>query len=311
MASPMYEENTHGSIVSPALRKIRSKETHPVRDFRFTTSEMSDWYIADGDARAAQCGISWLRSWADQNALLGPIENLQRNGQAGGHSAQTQQTDFLAAVGLTWLKLQAAASGNAQAAINAWLGKIAARVQEYARTTKLTARNNIYYWSGLGVMAAGIARKDSAALAESAKVFDFALGQIQDDGTLPHELNREGRALIYHAKAAHLLVVMAELARSQGQDWYSHHNHRLTLLVERVVAGLKSPAYFKAKTGVAQEPLVTQKWGWLMYWQKQSQHPEEIAALLQAAPDQDYSFPEYGGNPAALVQKHFFDPKPR
>lgn len=37
---------------------------------------------------------------------------------------------------------------------------------------------------------------------------------------------REAKALTYHNRAAWTLVMMAELARSQGEDWYGRHKHR-------------------------------------------------------------------------------------
>lgn len=301
--STLYLKGTGGSVVNPKSAKKRRAQLEPIRDFSETVSQMSDWYVADGDEKAARCGLTWLRAWADSQAILGRLKTV---GEGHGDAAANNQMRFLANVALAYLKLQPAATPQDQAAINRWLRQLAARVQEHERGIEVKTRNNNYYKSGAALMATGVAIKNQDYISEGGIIYDFALSQIKDDGTLPREMSRQIKALTYHNAAACPLVVMAELARSQGQDWYGRHNHRLELLVNRVVAGIKDPAFFQAKSGHKQVNVPPEHIGWLIYWEKQSKHPEVVAAVLKSAGGH-YDDPQYAGDAAVLVEKHFFD----
>lgn len=305
--SRLYLQGTGGSVVDPKKAKLRREELEPLRDFSETVSRMADEFISDGDAKAAQCGLAWLRAWADSQAVLGKLKTV---GSGQGDAAANNQLRFLGDVALAYLKLQPAASPQDQAIIHAWLRQLATRVQEHERGVEIKKRNNNYYKSGLALMATGIAITDQIFIAEGQSIYDFALSQIQDNGTLPREMSRQIKALIYHNAAAIPLVMMAELARRQGLDWYGRQDHRLELLVTRVVAGLKDPAFFQAKSGHKQLEVPPQHLGWLIYWEKQSKDPESVAAVLKSIGGQ-YNDPQYAGDAALLVKKHFFDPGPR
>ncbi|KAB2640824.1 MAG: hypothetical protein DVB26_05715 [Verrucomicrobia bacterium] len=308
-SSEWYKKGTHGSVADPKLQAKREEMIRPVKQFWKQTSEMSDWYVADGDAKAAACAISWLRSWADGGGVLGKLISLQGDGTPGGKAAEHILGVFLVDVGFTWIKLQAAASPEDQAAINTWLRKIAARVRDCAHAIKPETRNNIYYGYGLGMMAAGVGTKDPSYIAEAAKVYDFALSAIRDDGTLPREMSREIKALTYHNRASWQLIMMAELARLQGLDWFGHQKSRLSLLVNRVVEGIKDPSFFNAKSGHKQSPVHHPCW--LLYWQKQTTRPADVDAVLKTLALDDFSDPDYGGNVQVMVEKNFFEPKTR
>ena len=299
----LYLKGTGGSVVDPKKAKTRKEQLEPIRDFSESVSRMADWYIADGDAKAAQCGLAWLRAWADGGAILGKLKTV---GDDGGDAAANNELRFLANVAFAYLKLQAAAAPKDQDAINSWLGKLAARVQQYERGVEVKKRNNNYYKSGAALMATGIAIKNSEYVAEGRKIYDFAVSQIEDDGTLPREMHRQIKALIYHNAAACPLVMMAELARSQGQDLYAAQNHRLDRLVNRVVEGLKDPAFFQVASGHKQLSVPPEHIGWLIYWEQKSKQPQAVAAVLKSVGG-PYDDPQYAGDAAKLVEKHFFE----
>jgi len=168
------------------------------------------------------------------------LGKLQTIGDGRGDAAVNNRMRFLGNVALAYLKLQPAATPPDQAAVNAWLRELATRVQAHGRGIAVKTRNNNYYKSGLAINAQDF-------ISEGRRIYDFALSQIRDDGTLPREMSRQIKALFYHNAAAIPLVMMAELARRQGHDWYGCQNHRLELLVERVLAGLRNPAFFRAQ----------------------------------------------------------------
>ena len=76
---------------------------------------------------------------------------------------------------------------------------------------------------------------------------------ITNDGTLPLEMQRAGRALYYHLYALAPLVMLAELGESNGIDLYAEKHHAIQRLVDRCAAGLQDPSYFVQHTGVPQD----------------------------------------------------------
>ncbi|MCE9548702.1 MAG: alginate lyase family protein [Planctomycetia bacterium] len=305
----LYLKGTGGSVVNPKSKKERQEQLEPVRDFSDTVSRMSNWYIAERDAKAAQCGLAWLHAWADHGALLGQLKTVRdKESGHGGNAAENSQMRFLADVALAYLKLQSSATPQDREAINIWLGKLAARVQTFDRGVEVKRRNNNYFKSGVALMATGIAIKNPEYIAEGKRTYDFAVAQIEDDGTLPREMSRQVKALVYHNAAACPLVVMAELARSQGQDWYAVRNHRLDRLVSRIVQGVKDPAFFEARSGHKQVSVPPEHLGWLIYWQQQCKQPQAVTALLKSVGG-SYDDPQYGGDAAMMVEKRFFDAK--
>ncbi|MEM1306013.1 MAG: alginate lyase family protein, partial [Pseudomonadota bacterium] len=85
---------------------------------------------------------------------------------------------------------------------------------------------------------------------------------IGDDGTLPLEMARGGRALHYHAFAMMPLVVLAELAHARGENWYAFGDGALHRLVAVTTAGLVEPAVFDQAAGQRQERPVNARAGW-------------------------------------------------
>ena len=120
--------------------------------------------------------------------------------------------------------------------------------------------------------------------------------------------SRRIKALIYHNAAAIPLVMMAELARWQGQDWYSHQSHRLGRPVTRLVEGFQNPAFFVAKSGYRQVEIPPKHIGWLLYWEKQSRNPTAVAAVLKSVGG-DCVDPQYAGDVALLFRRRFFAPR--
>jgi poly(beta-D-mannuronate) lyase len=104
------------------------------------------------------------------------------------------------------------------------------------------------------VLATGLATDDDALWQAGHAAFQKGIDDIQDDGSLPLEMARGQRALHYHDYALAPLVMMAELARLRGQDWYASRDHAIDRLARRVIEGSKDPAWFNEHTGVAQLP---------------------------------------------------------
>src|SRR5260221_1152210 len=66
---------------------------------------------------------------------------------------------------------------------------------------------------------------------------------------------RERRALWYHAFALAPLVVLAELAARQGEDWYTIEDAALRRLATRMLDGISNQESCEKRTGYRQEGL--------------------------------------------------------
>lgn len=256
-----YYTDKAGSVIDPALRQQNKDATAPLDRYAADVARMSDDYLRDGDPAAAQCTLNWLGAWADDGAMLGQMIRVNNN-----QSFYMRQW-MLDAVAMAYLKVHDQADARQRARIDPWLQRLARANLAYWNNPK-RRRNNHYYWGGLGVLATGLATDDDALWQAGHAAFQKGVDDIQDDGSLPLEMARGQRALHYHDYALAPLVMMAELARLRGQDWYASRDHAIDRLARRVIEGSKDPAWFNEHTGVAQLPL--QASGWVEFYRLRS-----------------------------------------
>jgi poly(beta-D-mannuronate) lyase len=150
-----------------------------------------------------------------------------------------------------------------------------------ARENAGDAHNNLTYWGALGVSATGVATGRIDLFDWGVRIYRLALKQIASDGTLPLELDRAAMALHYHLFAVAPLVMIAELGESNGLRFYDEDDGALHRLAERTVGGLVDSAYFREKTGVAQqmpEELDGRAIGWAVSYA--ARYPDPVLASL-------------------------------
>lgn len=290
-----YSDKSH-SIVDPQLKAQNEAAAKPFTDFADQVSRRADRVLAGGTdaADSAECALTWLQQWAAGDAMLGHIASSQ---------AQYLRKWTLASLSLAYLKLRPRAEAAQREAIDAWLRRVARASLEHIRHSK-AARNNHHYWVGLAVMATASATGDATLRQDARELFDEALSDIQDDGSLPQELARAGKALAYHNYALAPLVLMAELAAREGEDWYALRGARLDLLVERTAAGIADPAWFVARTGLSQEVPRGGITGWaLLYAQRGAARSQRVSGLLTQGLLRNVTL---GGDLQLMAARRFF-----
>lgn len=255
-----YYTDKAGSVIDPALHQQNKDATAPLDRYAADVAHMSDDYLRSGDPAAAQCTLNWLGAWADEGAMLGQM--IRVNNDQSFYMRQW----MLDAVAMAYLKVHDQADPQQRARIDPWLQQLARANLAYWDNPK-RRRNNHYYWSGLGVLATGLVTDDQTLWQAGHAAFQKGIDDIQD-GSLPLEMARGQRALHYHDYALTPLVMMAELARLRGQDWYARRDHAIDRLARRVIEGSKDPAWFNQQTGVAQLPL--QASGWVEFYRLRS-----------------------------------------
>ncbi|MEJ2896527.1 polysaccharide lyase [Bordetella avium] len=289
-----YYRDAASSVIDPALKVENKAATRPFRRFVEGLATMSDAYIGRHDEGAARCALSWLDAWAEGGAMLGQMIRVNND-----QSEYVRQWT-LGAAGIAYLKTRRAATPDQRKVIQAWLKQLARATLVYWESPK-HKRNNHYYWTGLGVLAAALATHDQGLLDSARSIYQQGIDDIQADGSLPMEMARKRRALHYHDYAIAPLVMMAELARLEGQDWYAYRPQALERLAERVATGYQDPFWFNQQAGVRQEPVrPSGSSGWVEFYRLRSPHPERFETLHEQGPFRD---PWMGGDLTLMARE--------
>ena len=232
-----YYVDKHNSVIDPVLRARNIAAVKPIDTFLDAIAHAASNYQAAPEKAldGARCGLSWMKSWADQKALLGKMSSNQ---------AYYQRKWTLGGLALSYAKLKPAASEAQRQGIEAWLKALADVTLEHSDANK-GVRNNHYYWEGLAVTAVGAVTGDARYLQWGRKVFDHAMSQIAADGSLPLEMERAVKALHYHLFAVTPLVMMASILDVQSP--------KLDQLVKFTLDGVADPSYIETRTGFTQE----------------------------------------------------------
>ncbi|HSD36661.1 MAG TPA: alginate lyase family protein [Rhodocyclaceae bacterium] len=290
-ANSFYTDEHH-SVIDKALEKKYHDNIAPLEDYLRSVAAMADKRLEHSDEESGRCAVNWIDAWARGEALQGRMLNAR-----GDTQAQFERKWLLAGLSLAYLKVRDLATPGQVQHIAVWMQDIADRSQALFDSPK-HKHNNHYYWVGLAVMGTAVATDSQAHLDKALAIFDKALGDIADDGTLPMEMDRAGLALHYHNYALAPLVFIAELARVRGEDWYARRNGRLALLVARVNEGLGDPAWFQQRTGVAQKTPGETARCWALIYRPDAKQAAPLAGL---APTGACRYNHFGGSVKQLA----------
>lgn len=247
----IYTDRSHGiSIVDKAAQKQYKQQIAPLKKYEqqlykwledaYTKPEKFDY--------AVSCSLDWLSSWAKENALLDGQTNFQ---------GEAVRKWTLAALSSLYVQIKdiKGTNKNQKQQIERWLSQLAAQViSDYEQHPDSISRNNNHlYWAGWSVMITGVAVNNQDYYEWGLKQYKKGAEAIQQDGTLPLETARQGRAFLYHIFAAAPLVMMAETATRNGKNMYQYNNSAISRLVQLIVKELdNNQAYITKFTGVQQ-----------------------------------------------------------
>jgi len=299
-----YYSDAAGSVRDPEKYRRSHALTKPFEDFTREVDKFSDQFLKNGDPAAAACTIEWLDRWAQDHAMLGTMVRINND------QAQYTRKWTNAALAIDWNKVRQNADNPTRTRIDAWLKAVSHATLDYWDENPKARRNNHYYWTGVGVMATAVATDDAELLAQAHRIYDTALEDIQPDGTLDYEMRRGIRALHYHNFAVMPLLMMAEMSRKTGQNWFALKNGKLSLLAERVISGLRDPAWFdrKADAGPQIVPPVRDR-GWLLIYRSRVSGSQPTEDLFSTE-DKAY-IRNLGGTLSLMLSHGTFDAPPR
>jgi poly(beta-D-mannuronate) lyase len=244
---PFYQRGdpTH-SIVDPAAYERRTKAVAPFSALTTGVARLGDRYLRSRprDGRIAACLGGWLDGWAQAGAMLGAVT------PQGAY--ERKWTLCTLALNHALLTDAPEIAVESRRRIEGWLAELAwATVPAYA-ARPFSEQNNHLNWASLAALA-------TAALVQDEALFDWAvaaargsIGNIDADGSLPHELRRASKAMHYHRFALEPLILAAEIAAANGIDLYAERDgalHRLAAFTRRAMA---NPEVVARRVGVAQ-----------------------------------------------------------
>jgi poly(beta-D-mannuronate) lyase len=258
---PRFYTDQEGSVIDPELLAEHRAAVEPLTEFLRHVTSHADKALrassapsnAKSQSSDAACALQWLMTWAAQDAWLGNMSSKQ---------GEYQRKWDLAGVALAYLKIRPYASVDQKQVIEPWLIRFADAAHRFF-DDRDHKRNNHWYWLGLGLAATALATDSEPHWLRARAIMLDAANDIGADGFLPMELDRKSRALQYHAFSLMPLVVLAELGRSRGEDWYELSGGALHRLAGVTMKGLIDPSHFDQRTGVAQERPSKPGAGWL------------------------------------------------
>lgn len=227
-------------------------QTEPIARLENRLLQLTNSYYVSPPAimaPKARCALRWLFSWAESQAMLGRVNRV---GISVRHWALASF-----ASGYGQIRDEPSLDPKVKSAVAEWL-----RANAYAVIADYDAPenkrvNNLSYWAGWGVAITGAALDDKALFNWGIKRGYAGVMEISSDGTLPLEITRGSRALLYHQFALAPLIMIAELAYANGYNLYAANDGRLHRLARRVLMGTESSAYFETKTGHKQDSLLS------------------------------------------------------
>lgn len=295
-----YYSDAAKSVRDPQKYQESHAQTRPFEDFATQVAKSSDRFLAQNDPAAAACTIAWLDRWAQDKAMLGKMIRVNND------QAEYTRKWINASAAIAWNKVRSQADTAQRARIDAWLEAVSVATLEYWRNKPTAKHNNHYYWTGVGVMATAVATGNADLLREARHIYEAGLGDIRDDGTLKLEMERGVRALHYHNFAAMPLVMIAEMARKTGQNWFALRDSRLSLLVDRVATGLQDPAWFDKAAGASPQVIPAGRdRAWMLAYRARVPEDSHIASVADTFGDAYIR--DLGGTLPLMLAKGTFD----
>ncbi len=233
-AGSIYKDTPCKCEIDPDKKAKYEQEVKSVYNFAKSITSLSDLYVATPTERneIAQCVAQQIELWAYTDAMLG-----EHPAPVGYHKS----AQVLGAVSLTYLKLQEAENVDYPSVNNnlgQWLRALSQQVIDYYENMAgpNTSNNNHRYWDSYHIGTAAIVLNDTELFSWAMQGLEIGINQIQENGTLPLEIQRGDRAHAYHLYALQALTGLAELAIKNKSSMpipyypYSKNNGALTRL---------------------------------------------------------------------------------
>ncbi|MHA7774470.1 alginate lyase family protein [Roseibium sp. M-1] len=250
------DDDTH-SKVDPKAQKIYLEKMNAVRSYASEVVRMANRFHAKGDLEAAACALTWLQDWARADAL-----SSMKTRQA--YLTLTRVLSGLA-LGMMQVMPVAGEMDVDVKLVQDWFVRRAEPLigEVYGDPMdRASNRQNHRYWGGLAVASIGVVTGRKDFLDWGVESYRLGVCEIDEDGTLPLELARGKRARQYHNHALAPLILIAEIAESNGIDAYGFCNSAIHRLVGFLMTSVFDETEIEQMTGHKQLPIPTRPGGY-------------------------------------------------
>ncbi len=281
MMTPYNPNDPTQSQPDPVRQAVNAQTYADLIAFTIGVNNLADKYMlsnpANEDVRGA--GLNQLAVWAYYNAMLSGIES---NDALGRHQAIMWQAWFLAAWANATIKMGSSYSG-----IRAWFSSIAAYiVAEYTGTNNwTTSGGNHMFWAGYSVGQVAVVLNDQAKYDFAMDILTKALASVAADGSLPSEMWRADKSLMYQNFAMMPIAGLISLATANGRVFTAAEKDAISRLVVFSLTQSKDPTIVSAIAGATMAPMFTAAdvtWVDLIIPTLQSFHPKLATAIGNA-----------------------------
>jgi poly(beta-D-mannuronate) lyase len=223
------------SRIDPANAAKEAARGKVLWDFTMNLGRMADQYLLSNPAKPeiADCVAHQLATWARANALT---QNIEQNHEVGRHQAIMLQAWSLAGFTFAYMKLGERPHDNPDDRdMKRWLRVLADSVmKEYSDRGSTWYRkrsSNHGLWAGLAVANAGIVLNEKAKLDFGLALLQEGLAVVAANGSLPEEMARGDRALLYQNFATMPIVALAAVAYANGRELTAAQQQALVRLL--------------------------------------------------------------------------------
>lgn len=212
-----YLNGSHGPT-NPA--EAAATKTYGDFETRITAG-MNKW-LATGDEAEAKCALDQMDAWAKAKTLLDydAKESSQAWFQVGWTLCSTSITESVLINDDTLDKAE-------QKRVIDWLHAAGKKLLSFEKPGE--PGNNLHYWRALAATGIGVISKDDGLFQFGVNVYREAIGELDENGALPREMQRHERASHYQTFALQPLVLIAEFAARQGVDLYGYAKNGRTI----------------------------------------------------------------------------------
>jgi poly(beta-D-mannuronate) lyase len=227
------------SKVDPAMAAREAARGKVLWDYVTQLGRMADQYMLSNPARPeiADCIAQHLAAWGRANALT---QNIEQNHEIGRHQAIMLQAWSLAGMTFAYMKLDDRQHTAADRDILQWFRTLSdSVVREYSdkRSRWYQKRaNNHGLWAGLAVANAGIILNDRAKLDFGLSLLRDGLATVAQDGSLPEEMARGERAMLYQHFGTMAIMGLVAVADANGRGLGGAEQQALERLVRFNIA---------------------------------------------------------------------------
>lgn len=248
---PFYADRDKGgafSVIDPATMDAMNRAMAGFNKGQRDWLRMTNKVAADGDAATVRCAFAWLQIWAQGRHMLGAPAGSQPEQYQSRYEMKWALQGLATAYALVLRPRFEAAE---RAPVEAWLREAGQQVAAFNIERPGEGKlNNHYYWGGASVMAVALATDDRPLRELAWRTYRAGIDEIREDGSLPREMTRRQQALHYHNYSLTPLLMMAELARRSGEDWYAYRPERLPQLVALILHALADPVFAQTFFGI-------------------------------------------------------------